>query len=436
MKRIAAPKRTFYFTLLLALAALALLIGGVMFTLPRLGVAEDLSTLVIAMAVIGVASIAGGYVAYRLRLARWLGSLRWALLVTLVLTVALIFLNVWVTAHLMFISENDLMVTALLLVFAGGIALIFGFFVFSAVTESIRELARAAEQIAQGKLETRLAVHGNDELADFGTTFNWMAQSLQEVDKQKRELDQQRRDLIAWASHDLRTPVTSIRAMIEAMVDGVVSDPQTTNRYLHNMDLEIQHLTKLIDNLLELAQLDAGHITLNYQMASLRDLISDTLGSMSIRAQQQNIRLTGEVAAGVDVLYIAPDKVQRILNNLLDNALRYTPEGGIVALTAQPDGDAVRVQVHNSGAGMVGIDLTQVFTRFYREERSRAQAKDGHRGAGLGLAITRGFVEAHGGKIWVDSDAEGVTFTFTLPIRQPTRQARRQSKQPPMRSQP
>ncbi len=421
MSRAKSAKAPLYAVPLLALGFLALLIGGVMVVLPRIGVSEDLGTLLIVMAVIGVTSIAGGYVAYRLRLARWLGSLRWALLVTMVLTVGLIFLNVWVTAQLMFISQVDLMVTGVLLIFAGSIALIFGFFVSSAITEGIRELARAAEQIARGKLETRLDVRGNDELAEFGTTFNWMAQSLQDVDQQKRELDQQRRDLIAWASHDLRTPVTSIRAMIEAMVDGVVSDPQTTTRYLHNMDLEIQHLTKLIDNLFELAQLDAGHITLNYQMTSLRDLISDTLGSMSIRAQQQNIRLTGEVADGVDMLYIAPDKVQRILNNLLDNALRYTPEGGIVALMAWLEGNDVRVQVHNSGDGMVGIDLAQVFTRFYREERSRAQAKDGHRGAGLGLAITRGFVEAHGGKIWVSSDADGVTFTFTLPKRQPER---------------
>ncbi len=414
-----SPKLARYAIPLLALGILALLIGGVMFTLPRLGVSEDLSTLVVVMSVIGVASITGGYIAYRLRLVRWLGSLRWAMLVTIMLTVALIFLNVWVTAHLMFISEFDLMVTGALLVFAGVIAVVFGFFVSSAITDSIRELARAVEQVAQGKLETRLNVQGNDELAEFGKTFNWMAQSLQEVDAQKRALDQQRRDLIAWASHDLRTPVTSIRAMIEAMVDGVVSDPQTTNRYLRNMDLEIQHLTKLIDNLLELSQLDAGHITLNYQMASLRDLISDTLGSMSIRAQQQGITLTGQMADGVDMVYIAPDKVQRILNNLLDNALRYTPEGGTVALMVTRDSDEIRVQVRNSGTGMMGIDLTQVFTRFYREERSRAQAKDGHRGAGLGLAITRGFVEAHGGRIWVDSDPDGsVTFTFTLPLRQ------------------
>ncbi len=144
---------------------------------------------------------------------------------------------------------------------------------------------------------------------------------------------------------------------------------------------------------------------------------------MSIRAQQQRIVLTGEVAEGVDMLSIAPDKVQRILNNLLDNALRYTPEGGSVALKARLKGDTVLVQVHNSGDGMAGIDLSQVFTRFYREERSRAQAKDGHRSAGLGLAITRGFVEAQGGKIWVDSDpSRGVTFSFTLPVRQPARQ--------------
>jgi signal transduction histidine kinase len=123
------------------------------------------------------------------------------------------------------------------------------------------------------------------------------------------------------------------------------------------------------------------------------------------------------VAADVDMLYFAPDKIQRVLSNLLDNALRYTPEGGSVVLKANRDGEQVCVTVQNSGAGVGAIDLSQVFTRFYREERSRAQSKDGRRGAGLGLAITRGFVEAHGGKIWVESDPQtGVKFTFTLPL--------------------
>ena len=402
--------------LLIAIGLFVALIAVMMVALPRVGVSEGLSTLLIFMTTIAAVSISGAYIAYRLRLVRWLRSLRWALLVVMILTVALIFLNVWVTAHLMFISEYDLGVTGLLLIFAGVIALIFGFFVSSAITESIREMAKAAEQVAQGKLDTRLEVHGNDELAEFARTFNWMATSLQEVDEQKRKLDQERRDLIAYASHDLRTPVTSIRAMIEALIDGVVTDTQTTDRYLHNMESEIAHLTKLIDNLFELAQFDAGHVKLDYQMASLRDLISDTLGSMSVRAQQQGIELTGEVDPGVDMLYIAPDKVQRILSNLLDNALRYTPQGGKVSLKATLEPSEVKVIVRNSGTGMANLDLSQVFTRFYREERSRAQSKDGHRGAGLGLAITRGFVEAHGGKIWAESDpVNGVTFTFTLP---------------------
>ncbi|MEO8396197.1 MAG: histidine kinase dimerization/phospho-acceptor domain-containing protein, partial [Chloroflexota bacterium] len=266
--RVRSNFRTANIMLLSAIGIFVVLIAALMVALPRVGVSEGLSTLLIFMTTIAAVSISGAYVAYRLRLVRWLRSLRWALLVIMILTVVLIFLNVWVTAHLMFISEYDLGVTGLLLIFAGAIALVFGFFVSSAITESIREMAAAAEQVAQGKLDTRLEVRGNDELAEFAKTFNWMATSLQEVDEQKARLDQERRDLIAYASHDLRTPVTSIRAMIEAMIDGVVTDAQTTDRYLHNMELEIEHLTRLIDNLFELAQLDAGHLKLDYQMAS------------------------------------------------------------------------------------------------------------------------------------------------------------------------
>src|SRR5579871_308976 len=176
-----------YVALLFSIGLVAVLIGMVMFTLPRLGASEDLSTLITLMLVIAVAAVGGAYVAYRYRLVRWLRSLRWALLVTMILTVALIFLNVWVTAHLMFISEYDLAVTGVLLIFAGGIALIFGFFVSSAITDTIREMAGAVEEVAHGKLETRLVVQGNDELAEFARTFNWMASSLQEIDEQKRQ---------------------------------------------------------------------------------------------------------------------------------------------------------------------------------------------------------------------------------------------------------
>lgn len=403
--------------LLILVGMFAALFGGTLILFPLLPLSEGLPTLIFVMSVIAVFSILSGYVAYRFRLLRWLSSLRWALALTLILTVLLIFLNVWVTAQLMFINPYDLMVTGVLFLFAGLIALIFGLFVSRSITDSIRELMMAAESLARGKLDTRLHIDGNDELAEFAKTFNWMAMRLQEVDEQKSQLDQQRRDLIAWASHDLRTPLTSLRVMVEALNDGVVSDTATMTRYLTNMNAEIKNLSSLIDNLFELAQLDAGHIRLDYQMASLRDLISDTLGVMTARAEQNGIGLVGEVDPAVDPIEMATDKMQRVLYNLLDNAIRYTPTGGSVTLRAVPDGDEVRVSVENCGDGMEALDLSQVFTRFYRQERSRAQSKDGRRSAGLGLAITRGFVEAHGGRIGVESAPGTVKFSFTIPRR-------------------
>ncbi len=381
---------------------------------------DELTLLFIIMIAIAIFTISAAYGAYRLRLWRWLRSLRWAVLTAMLLTVVLIFVNVWITARLMFISEYDLRITTALFIFAGLIAVAFGSLVSTAITDGIREAARGAEALARGDLNARLNVRGNDELAKFAQTFNWMAERLQEMDEQKRQLEQNRRNLIAWASHDLRTPLTAIRVMTEAMNDGMVDDPQTMKRYLANMSSEIRSLNQLIDNLFELAQLDAGHVKLSFEAGSLRDLISDTLGSMTPRAAQQNIVLHGAVEAGVDPVEMAADKMQRVLNNLLDNALRYTPSGGEVSVSAARVGDQVCISVRNYALDMKLPDAEQIFTRFYRREQSRAQSEDGYRGAGLGLAITRGFIEAHRGTIKVESTPEqGVIFTITLPAVQP-----------------
>jgi signal transduction histidine kinase len=353
---------------------------------------------------------------YRLGLVRWFRSLRWALLTTTVLTVLLIFLNVWVTARLMFISNHDLVLTTSLLVFAGLTAITYGFFIATAITEGIRELSGAVGRLARGDLETRITVKGNDELAELTRTFNWMAESLQEIDAQRRALDRARRDLVAGVSHDLRTPLASMRAMVEAMADGVVSDPETVTRYLDTTKAEIWHLSHLIDDLFALAQLDVGHLNMTYEWASLRDLISDTFGSMRVRATNRDITLGGAVSDDIDPVCIAPDKIQRVLYNLLDNAIAYTPPGGQITLRAFLADALVQVDIHNSGAVIASEDLPHIFERFYRGERSRVSHDGEHRGTGLGLAIARGFVEAHGGRMWVDSrPGHGTTFSFSLP---------------------
>lgn len=405
-------------SLLPILAGMTLsLIAAILFVVIRLDPpAQDVRLLALFMSGSGVVTVLVAYVPYRRGLATWFPSLRWALLTSVVITVVLIFLNVWVTAQLMFISEHDLVLTVALLLFAGMTAFLFGLFVANTITERIYHLSQAAERLAEGRFDTQLVADGHDELAELARTFNWMADSLQKIDRQKRLVEHTRRALIAGVSHDLRTPLTSIRVMIEAIADGVVSDPATVERYMQTSLTELQHLSRLIDDLFELAKLDAGHLEAHYDNTSLADLISDVLSSMGPQAARRAITLHGSVSPDIDPVYMAPDKIQRVLYNLLDNALRYTPSGGRVTIHACRDGAQVRVDVHNTGSVIHNADLPHVFDSFYRGESSRARSEDGHRGTGLGLAIARGFVEAHRGRIWVESKPEqGTTFSFTLP---------------------
>lgn len=400
-------------SLLLPIAG-ALLSGIIMFQLPE----NDVRELVTFMTVTGMVSTLLSYSFYRLGIMEWFGSLRWSIWMVIALTVLMIFLNVWGIARFTFREQHYLTLTSVLLVFAGLTALTLGFFASKTMTDRLDKLTNATEKLAGGDLTIRLNISGNDEIARLAMTFNDMAKNLQEVDERKRQLEQTRRDLTAWVSHDLRTPLTSMRVMIEAILDGVAQDEATAHRYLDNSRAEIVHLSHLIDDLLELAQLDVGHLTLDIQQASIRDLISDTLGAMMAKARQRSIALKGEVADDVDIIQMAPDKIQRVLSNLVDNAVKYTREGEEVTLRAWRSDADIRIDIHNSGSYIPQDVLPRLFESFYRGDGSRMRGDDGGRGAGLGLAIARGFIEAHGGRIWAKSiESEGTTFSFTLPQR-------------------
>jgi signal transduction histidine kinase len=399
-------------------AALALAVLYIIYRLqPPTG---DVRLLVVFMSGSGLLTVLLAYLLYRRGIVQWFPSMHWSLLASVVITVVLIFVNVWFTAQLMFISKHDLVLTIALLLYAGLTALLFGVFIVATLTSRIDKLAQAARRLAEGKLDTRLAVEGSDEIAKLAETFNWMASSLQKLDSQKRLVDRTRRTLIAGVSHDLRTPLTTMRVMVEAIADGVVTDPDTVARYVRSTLSELQHLSRLIDDLFELAKLDAGQLELQFDMSSLNDLISDVLSSMSVQATQHHIRVDGCVNPDADLVYMAPDKIQRVIYNLLDNALSYTPPDGSVTINACRDGAQIRVDVHNTGSFIDPVHAPHVFESFYRGESSRVRGDDGRRGTGLGLAIARGFVEAHRGKIWVDSAPErGTTFSFTLPALPP-----------------
>jgi signal transduction histidine kinase len=373
----------------------------------------DVGAMAAFLAVTAVISVAAGYAAHRLG---WIGRsphISWTLLGGYALSSVLTFLNVWMTARLMFTSDHDLTLAAVLLLFAGGIAMSLSYFLSATLIDNIVTLNRAAQHIAQGRLDVCVPVTGRDEMADLARSFNDMAAQLEAASRKQHELDGLRRDLISWVGHDLRTPLTSIRAIVEALADGVVEDPTTTERYLRTAQRDIRSLSLLIDDLFDMAQLDAGGLQLDMRPNSISDLISDTVESFSELATRRGVTLEGSITPGVDPVPMDAQHIGRVLANLVSNALRHTPAGGTVQVRASAMATGVLAEVIDTGEGISPADLPHVFEQFYRGEKSRSRATGG---AGLGLAIAKGIVEAHGGHIEVESTpGQGTRFFFTLP---------------------
>ena len=373
---------------------------------------NELRLMALFLAITAIVSSLAGYLAYRLGWIALTPSLRWGLFAIYAISSILTFFNVWFSARLMFASQHDLLLATVLLVFAGLMAMALGYFLSSTMTDRMDLLKQAAEKLARGNLETRVPVSGRDEVAALAESFNQMASQLQAMDEKQRELERLRKDLIAWVSHDLQTPLASMRAILEAISDGVVEDPETVKRYLNTAQRDVRSLSALIDDLFQMAQLDAGGIPLEKENASLADLISDTLESFSALASQQEITLEGSADTDVDPVLMDTQRIGRVLNNLIGNALRHTPAGGQVEVRARQTSSGVEVTVRDSGEGIRAEDLPKVFESFYRGEKSRSRATGG---AGLGLAIARGIVRAHGGEIRVESQPGDTRFIFSLP---------------------
>ena len=349
----------------------------------------------------------------RWKLPGWIGSLRTKIVLVAVLTAVLALLNVGFTAFLMFLSPHDLALLGGLLAFALGMSVFVALSVSGAVSGSIRELLDAVRSFNAGNLEARVAVATGDEVGQLAAAFNDMSQRLEGSFTKERELEQNRREMMQAVSHDLRTPLASIQAMVESINDGVVCDDETVKRYMRSTQTEVENLSQLINDLFELAQLDAGLLELRIEPSSVQDLISDTLESMSAQAQARNLTLSGKVDQELSPVAMDPQRVQRVLYNLVQNALRHTPPDGAISIQARETGEEVQVEVKDTGEGISDAELPHIFQRSYRVDPSRTR---GSGGAGLGLSIVLGIIEAHGGRIWVESDpGKGSSFTFALP---------------------
>lgn len=401
---------------LLAALLVALLLAVGWMNAPR----SDITDLVVYLLGSGSISIALG-VAGVYWLLRGRGRLWRQIALSCVVGTAIALFNVFLTARLMFINqEHDLQLLLLLLLFSGLVSLAMGYILARELARRVAALNAGAQQIADGDFAVRVVPEGSDELAQLSRQFNRMAEQLAASAAERTRLETARRELIAAVSHDLRTPLASLRSMTEALADGVVTDTATTERYLATMRSQIGHLNGLIDDLFELAQIDAGALRLELQRVRPGDMLSDTVEGMQPQAQARNVALRAQIAPDVAPLMVAPQKIERVLYNLVTNAIRHTPSDGVVVVSVAPAPPAtaatspgVLFEVRDTGEGIAPEDLPHVFDHFYRGEKSRSRATGG---AGLGLAIAKGIVEAHGGRIWIESSREqGTAVRFLIP---------------------
>ena len=361
-----------------------------------------------------VVSSAGAAIALRQSWWRQFTHLAMALFVTYAVGAGLILLTIAATANLMFLSDHDALLVLVIMIYATGVMLVFSYFVASSLSAGITDVTRAADAVRGGDLAARASESGRDEISRLARAFNEMTARLAMARDQEEQLNQMRRDLIAWVSHDLRTPLTSIRARVEALADGVVRDDEVP-RYLASIRADTLALNRLIDDLFDLATADAGGLTLDLMPCEIGDLVSDTVRAMSVVAEQRGVALAGVVPEGIEPVIVSPPRIQRVLNNLIGNALAHTPAGDRIDITAERIDQNVVVSVSDTGEGISAQDLPRVFDRFYRGEQSRKRSDLGG-GTGLGLAISRALVEAHHGTISIASEVgKGTTVRFSLP---------------------
>jgi two-component system sensor histidine kinase BaeS len=274
------------------------------------------------------------------------------------------------------------------------------------VIAPIRAMSLATQRIADGRYDERVQVYGRDELAQLAKRFNQMAEKLDQVESMRRRL-------IGDVSHELRTPLTAIKGSMEGLMDGVLPATEETYQQIH---AEADRLNRLVDDLQELSRVEARAYQLKIRSLDVSAIGLTVTKRLAPHSESKRISLDLEVAPGLPHILADEDRIVQVLTNLTGNALQYTPEGGRVTISAKRINGEVQISIHDTGIGIPPEYLSHIFDRFYRVDKSRSRQAGG--GSGIGLTIARALVEAHGGRIWVESAGlgEGSTFTFTLPI--------------------
>jgi len=366
---------------------------------------------VAVLAAIGAASLVAAQAVVLARSHGRAGPLSRQFAFAVAIVIGPLLLALVVIGLLMFVSGHDAELVALIVVFVGVIAVVAGQRLAAAIMHDVEAVRDGLMAVGRGERELRIATTGSDELAELADAANAMIEQLHSEEGARDQSDTARRGLVAAVSHDLRTPITSLRLLADAVGDDIV-DEDTRRSYLDRMRTHIDALGALIDDLFELSRLEAGDIRWSLERVPLRELVGETVEAMRVQADLKGVAVHAEVPLELGAARANPEKLQRVLFNLIQNAIRHTPADGSVVVRAEPVADRIEIEVADTGDGIAALDREQVFEAFYRGGADTSRTSGG---AGLGLAVSRAIVEAHGGKIWLPESAAGTRVRFSLP---------------------
>lgn len=341
------------------------------------------------------------------------GGLRRQVLLAAALVTGQLLIAVGLFAWLMLVSHMDVLFTVLVVAYSCLLGLWAARALGASVLADVREVRRGLVQVGEGERRIEIPTRGRDELADLARDVERMVDRLSAEERARSAADDARRDLLAAVSHDLRTPLTSIQLLAEAIEDGVVDD-RTRREYAARLAVHARAFSALIDDLFELSRLEAGDISWTMEQVAVAELVEETVDAMRPQAEAGGVAVSIDLGSPEACARANPERIQRVLFNLLQNAIRHTPADGSVTVRAEQRDGAVEIEVADTGRGIDPADRAVVFDAFVQGNGDQARSGGS---AGLGLAIARAIVEAHGGQIWLADAPVGTRVRFSLPGR-------------------
>ena len=315
------------------------------------------------------------------------------------------------TEQMLLLNTTAVLIISLIAIDAG----IVGFLVSRSITKPIEQLHEMAQELQKGNFDVQTDINTNDEIAKLGDALNMSAIALGKMKEERMQLDKAKSEFLSMTSHELRTPITPLKAQIQMLQQqyfGKLTEKQKTS--LHIVLKNTERLSKMIEDFLEISRIEAARLKFHFREINLKDTIEDTVGLMTGFAKEKNITLVPNIDS-IPTIEMDPDRITQILRNLIHNAIKFSKNNSEIEINVAPIKDYILISVKDYGIGMHPNDQLRVFEPFYQIEDTINRE---HGGTGLGLAICRGIVESQKGKIWIESAlGQGSTFSFTVPLK-------------------